>query len=81
MLDVLWGVGGMLVLLAVAVAISMDRRSIRLRTVGAALALQVAFAVVVLYIPAGRSALNALSRGVQAVIDSSKAGIEFVDEF
>ncbi len=78
MVDVLWGIGGMVVLLAVAVAISSDRSSIRLRTVGAALGLQVAFAVVVLYIPAGRTALDALTRGVQAVIDSSKAGIEFV---
>ena len=39
-MNVLWGVGGMAVLLAIAVALSTDARAIRLRTVGAALALQ-----------------------------------------
>lgn len=78
MIDILWGIGGMVVLLALAVALSVDRRAIRLRTVGAALALQVAFAVIVLYVPAGRAVLDALTRGVQAVIDSSSAGISFL---
>ena len=78
MVDILWGMGGMVVLLALAVALSVDRRAIRLRTVGAALALQVAFAVIVLYVPAGRAVLDALTRGVQAVIDSSSAGISFL---
>lgn len=78
MIDVLWGLGGMVVLLGLAVAISENRKAIRLRTVGAALALQVAFAVIVLYVPAGRAVLDAITRGVQAVIDSSSAGIGFL---
>jgi CNT family concentrative nucleoside transporter len=78
MIDVLWGLGGMVVLLGLAVAISENRKAIRLRTVGAALALQVAFAVIVLYVPAGRTVLDAITRGVQAVIDSSSAGISFL---
>ncbi|GAB2696306.1 NupC/NupG family nucleoside CNT transporter [Thalassiella azotivora] len=76
--DVLWGVGGMAVVLAIAVLFSADRRRIRLRTVALALALQVLLGVLVLYVPAGRAALEGLSRGVQAVIDSSRAGIEFL---
>ncbi|WP_249138658.1 NupC/NupG family nucleoside CNT transporter [Phycicoccus avicenniae] len=78
MLDVLWGIGGMAVLLAAAVAISTDRRAIALRTVGAALALQVVFGVLVLYVPPGRAALSAATEGVQAVIDSSTEGISFL---
>ncbi|KAB7742408.1 NupC/NupG family nucleoside CNT transporter [Nostocoides sp. F2B08] len=78
MLDVLWGLAGMVFILALAVLLSTNRRAIRLRTVGAALALQVGFGVLVLFVPAGQTALNAASRAVQAVIDSSRAGIEFL---
>lgn len=78
MTDLLWGLGGMLALLLIAVAFSSNRRAIRPRTVLAALALQVAFGVVVLYWPLGQRALAAASRGVQAVIDSSREGISFL---
>ncbi|WP_286175585.1 nucleoside transporter C-terminal domain-containing protein [Arthrobacter sp. NEB 688] len=78
MLDVLWGLGGMAALLLAAVAISTDRRAIRPRTVAAALGLQVLFGVLVLYVPPGRAALDAATRAVQAVIDSSKEGIAFL---
>jgi CNT family concentrative nucleoside transporter len=78
MVDVLWGLGGMAVLLALAVLLSVDRRAIRLRTVGAALALQLVFGVLVLFVPAGQAALGTASRGVQAIIDSSRAGIGFL---
>ncbi len=78
MLQVLWGVGGMAAVLAVAVLFSADRRRIRVRTVGLALAIQVAFAVLVLYVPLGRTALEAASQGVQAVIESSGEGISFL---
>ena len=78
MLDVLWGAGGMLVLLLIALALSTDRRAIRPRTVAAALALQIGFAVAVLYWPLGQRALEGASRGVQAVIDASGAGISFL---
>jgi concentrative nucleoside transporter, CNT family len=75
---VLWGLGGMVVLLGIAFALSTDRRAVRLRTVGGALAIQVGFAVIVLYWEAGQAALQAASRGVQAVISSSNEGIEFL---
>ncbi|HLS75126.1 MAG TPA: nucleoside transporter C-terminal domain-containing protein [Actinomycetaceae bacterium] len=78
MLQVLWGVGGMLFVLAVAWLLSVDRKRIRFRTVSLALLVQVAFAVIVLYIPAGRTALTALTEAVQAVINSSADGIEFL---
>lgn len=77
-MDVLWGLGGMVVLLGLAVALSTDRRAIRLRTVAGALALQVGFGVIVLFWSTGEKALSAASRGVQAVINSSREGIEFL---
>jgi concentrative nucleoside transporter, CNT family len=77
-IDALWGLGGMAVLLAIAVAFSSNRKAIRLRTVAGALALQVGFGVAVLYWPPGERALEAASRGVQAVINSSREGISFL---
>ncbi|WP_277050258.1 NupC/NupG family nucleoside CNT transporter [Ruania albidiflava] len=78
MIDLLWGLGGMLVLLSLAVLLSVDRRKIRVRTVGLALAAQLLIGVVVLYVPWGATALNAVSSTVQAVIDTSADGIEFL---
>ncbi|MFI7583141.1 NupC/NupG family nucleoside CNT transporter [Kocuria sp. M1N1S27] len=78
MIDVFWGIGGMIALLAIAVLFSVDRRKIRIRTVALALALQVTFGVLVLYVPAGRVVLEAMTVGVQAVINSSAAGIDFL---
>ena len=78
MLQVLWGIGGMAFILLIAWLLSVDRRKIRFRTVSLALLVQVIFAVVVLYIPAGQTALTTLTSAVQAVIDSSSAGIDFL---
>lgn len=78
MLDLVWGIGGMAGVLVLALALSTNRRAIRLRTVAGALALQVGFGVVVLYWSPGQRGLEAVSRGVQAVIDSSAAGIDFL---
>ena len=78
MLDVLWGMGGMALILLIAWLLSMDRRRIRPRTVLLALAIQVVFGVLVLYVPLGQRILTAVSRGVQAVIDASAAGIDFL---
>lgn len=76
--DVLWGLGGMVAVLAVAVAFSTNRRRIRFRTVGLALLIQISLGVLVLYAPAGQRVLEAVSNGVQGVIDSSAEGIEFL---
>src|SRR5690625_4939310 len=73
-IDLLWGLGGMLVLLSLAVLLSVDRRKIRVRTVGLALAAQVLVGVLVLYVPWGATVLNGVSTAVQAVIDTSAAG-------
>ncbi|MFM5731062.1 NupC/NupG family nucleoside CNT transporter [Aeromonas caviae] len=69
---------GMAALLLIAVFASTNRRAIRLRTVGLALALQVAIGALVLYVPLGRRALEGMAHGVDAVLASGKAGIHFL---
>ncbi|MEH8253609.1 NupC/NupG family nucleoside CNT transporter [Aeromonas veronii] len=69
---------GMAVLILIAVLASTNRRAIRLRTVGLALALQVAIGALVLYVPLGRRALEGMAHGVDAVLASGKAGIHFL---
>lgn len=77
-MHVIWGIGGMLGLLLIAVALSTNRRAIRLRTVLPALAIQVAFGGLVLFVPWGRDALAWLSNGFQGVINSTNDGIAFL---
>lgn len=69
---------GIAVLLAIAVALSKNRRAINLRIVGSAFALQVAVAAFVLYVPLGRSMIEGLTGAVQALIEYSGAGIDMV---
>lgn len=78
MTDLLWGLGGVATLLGLALLLSTDRRRVNWRTVLGALALQVAFALIVLRWPLGRQALNAVSNGVQAIIGNAQEGINFV---
>ncbi|MCH2055588.1 MAG: NupC/NupG family nucleoside CNT transporter [Thalassotalea sp.] len=77
-LTALRGVFGIIALLAIAFALSYKRKDINWRTVGFAFGLQVSLGAFVLYIPAGKDALEKLSIGVQSVIDSAKAGIDFL---
>jgi CNT family concentrative nucleoside transporter len=72
------GIAGMAVILGIAVLFSSNRKAINLRIVGAAFALQIAVAAFVLYLDAGKRAIESLSSGVQAVIDYSKEGISMV---
>ena len=76
-MQVLWGLAGVVVLMAIAFLLSKNRRAINLRTVIGALIIQIAFAVIVLYWDLGRRALRLLTDGVQAFINTSNAGIEF----
>ncbi len=72
------GIAGIAVILAIAVALSSNRRHIRLRVVGAAFALQAAIAVLVLYVPAGRAFIGALSNGVSHLLGYSREGTNFI---
>ena len=69
---------GIALILAIAVALSADRKAIRLRVVAAAFALQAGLAALVLYVPAGNYALQAVSGGVSALLGYAQAGTDFL---
>ncbi|WP_174274612.1 NupC/NupG family nucleoside CNT transporter [Sphingomonas bacterium] len=69
---------GILLILAIAVLLSSDRRAIRLRVVGAAFALQVGIAIMVLYVPWGRAAIGWLAGGVADLLGYAQAGTDFI---
>jgi CNT family concentrative nucleoside transporter len=72
------GIAGIVAILAIAFAFSSNRRAVNLRIVGAAFALQVVIATIVLYWDRGRRGIEVMSDGVMAVIGYSKAGIDMV---
>ncbi len=72
------GLVGIVVILAIAVLISSNRKAINLRVVGAAFLLQVTIAALVLYVPAGQTVIDKLSNAVLSVIGYSQAGIDMV---
>jgi CNT family concentrative nucleoside transporter len=78
MTRILIGIAGIVVILAIAFLLSTNRRAIRLRVVGAAFALQVAIAVLVLYVPWGRKVLEFLSGGVSDLLGYAQAGVTFI---
>ena len=65
---------GILSILAVATLCSDNRRRIPLRTVGLALCLQILFAGLVLWLPAGQHVLNGVSESVSSVIGYGQEG-------
>ncbi|EGQ8733808.1 nucleoside permease [Vibrio parahaemolyticus 49] len=69
---------GIVAILFVAWLLSTNRKNIKLRTVAFAFALQVLFALLVLYVPAGRDALNSVSSVVSNLINYGQEGIAFL---
>jgi CNT family concentrative nucleoside transporter len=70
--------GGIALILAVAVLLSSNRRAIRLRVVAAAFALQAGIAVLVLYTSWGRTGIEAMSTGVSNLLNYANEGTEFL---
>lgn len=68
------GLLGIVVILGLAVLLSTNRRAIRLRVVGAAFALQVTIAILVLHSTIGRQMIEGMSRGVWNLLGYAKAG-------
>lgn len=69
---------GMLLILALAFALSSNRRAIRLRVVAAAFALQAGFAALVLYVPLGNRLLQGAASGVEGLLGFARAGVQFL---
>jgi CNT family concentrative nucleoside transporter len=77
-MHILIGLAGILLILAIAVAFSSDRRAIRARVVGSAFLLQAGIAILVLYVPAGRAVIAGMSRGVANLLGYAQAGTDFI---
>jgi CNT family concentrative nucleoside transporter len=74
----LTGLFGIVVILAIAIALSHNRRQIRWRVVAWGLGLQVLFAIFVLRIPAGQQLFRALGGFVTSILNYSYVGSQFV---
>ena len=72
------GAAGIALILLIAFALSSNRKHIRPRVVGAAFAMQAAIAALVLYVPAGKAAIAAMSQGVANLLGYAHAGIDFI---
>ncbi len=72
------GLLGIVLLLLAAYGLCDNRKAIRWRTVGTALALQILIGWVVFAVPAGRDALAALSAGVTNAIGAGQEGVDFL---
>jgi concentrative nucleoside transporter, CNT family len=77
-MNILWGIVGIVAVLAIAFAFSSNRKSIKWRTVLSGLAIQLLFAFIVLEWSKGRQALEWLSNGVQKVVGYAFEGVNFV---
>ncbi len=77
-MDVVYSLLGIVLILAIAVVLSSDRKAIRPRVVLAAFALQAGIAALVLYFPPGNRLLQAVSSGVSSLLGYAHAGTEFI---
>ncbi len=73
-----FGLLGIAALLALAFALSENRKAINWRTVGAAFGIQAALGAFVLYVPFGQDILSAITSGVQNVINYANDGTAFL---
>lgn len=69
---------GIIAILALAWLLSTNRKNINLKTVSLAFALQITFALLVLYVPAGKEVLNNVTGAVSNLINYGQEGIAFL---
>ena len=77
-MDYVWGIIGILVVFAIAIALSSNRKAIQWRIVLSGLVVQVLFGLIVLKWDAGREVLMKLSDGIQKLISYANEGVTFV---
>lgn len=77
-MDITISIIGIFVLLGIGMLFSNNRKAINFRTIFGALAIQIGFAALILYVPAGRNALLSTANGVSKVINYSNEGISFL---
>jgi len=76
--NLLFGLLGMAVLIAIATVFSSNRRAIDWRLVGTGLALQIGFALLLLKVPGGHQAFEALARGFVRLLGFVSVGSDFL---
>jgi len=69
---------GVVTIFALALLLSNNRRAINRRTIAIAFVIQASIGALVLFVPAGSAALDAVVRGVQYVINYGNDGIAFL---
>ncbi|ACJ35134.1 Nucleoside permease [Anoxybacillus flavithermus WK1] len=77
-MNIVWGLVGIAVVLGIAFLSSNNRKAINPRTILGGLAIQVAFAFIVLKWEAGKAALQWLTNGVTNIINYANEGINFL---
>jgi CNT family concentrative nucleoside transporter len=77
-MQILMSLAGMVVILAIAILLSSNRRAIKFRVVGAAFALQASLAALVLYTSWGKTVLQVMSNGVSNLLGYAQAGTNFI---
>ena len=77
-MNVLNSLFGMVVLIAIGVLLSSNRRAINVRTVAGAFLIQISLGALVLFVPWGREGLLAASEGVSKVIAYGNDGVGFL---
>ncbi|KZR57200.1 NupC/NupG family nucleoside CNT transporter [Pseudobacillus badius] len=77
-MNYLWGFFGILVVLGIGFIFSSDRKKINWRTILGGLAIQLLFAFIVLKWDWGKEQMQNFTLLVNAIIDYSKAGIDFL---
>lgn len=69
---------GVVAILFTAWLLSTNRKNINYKTVSLAFVLQITFALLVLYVPAGKDALNSVTGAVSNLINYGQSGIAFL---
>ena len=77
-MNIMRSITGMAVLLIIAYLLSVNKRHINLRTVGAALTLQIMIGGVMLYFPPGKWLVEQAAFGVHKIMSYSDAGSAFI---
>lgn len=77
-MQILMSLGGMAVIILIAIALSSNRKAIRPRVVLSAFALQAALAALVLYTPWGNAILQTASTGVSNLLGYANEGTKFL---
>lgn len=77
-LDRVLSLFGILVLIGVAVLLSNNRRAINWRLVGVGVAMQLAFAVVIFYVPGGRWVFDGATTVIAKLLDFTGEGSKFI---